>query len=334
MTRCFRILLRPRFGMVVLLLLLSCSLSFAQDFEKKVFFIEIRPDISLEIVEWGGQGKPLIFLAGLGHAAHVFDDFAPRFCREFRVLGITRRGFGASTLPKDGYDLATLAEDIKIVLDSLRLDAAILVGHSLGGDEMTKFARLFPERVEALIYLEAAYDRVMARDSMMNYPDPPSNVPEPTEEDLASIASFREYYFRANGVKLPESEFLAICGWNPDGSWKDWRAPGWVYKAASEGLEHPDYTGINVPALAIYGVNYPITELYMDYNEQDSTIQSQMMVRYMAARKFDKLSRDQFGQNMKNGQVVEIENAGHSLYLTHADKTEKAMWEFLDKLKK
>ena len=235
--------------------------------------VRIHPGIQLEVIEWCSEGRPLVFLAGLGHAAYVFDEFAPRFCDKYRVVGITRRGYGGSSVPDTGFDLATLADDIRIVLDSLRIDKAILVGHSLGGDEMTRFAGLFPDRVKALIYLDAAHDRVATRDSLKNYPEPASNYPQPTEDDLASLTAFREYYFKVNGVRLPESEFLSICNWNEDGSFGGWKGSGGAYRAISENLEHPDYSKIKAPALAIYGVDYPITELYMDFVVQDSLVQ-------------------------------------------------------------
>src|SRR4051812_39477486 len=56
----------------------------------------IGPGVSLEVLDWGGRGPTLVFLAGGGNTAHVFDDFAPQFADSFHVIGITRRGFGAS----------------------------------------------------------------------------------------------------------------------------------------------------------------------------------------------------------------------------------------------
>lgn len=46
---------------------------------------------------------PVVFLAGLGFTAHVFDDFAPRLTDRHHVVAITRRGFGASSKPDGGY---------------------------------------------------------------------------------------------------------------------------------------------------------------------------------------------------------------------------------------
>jgi pimeloyl-ACP methyl ester carboxylesterase len=64
-----------------------------------VQFIAVDTNVKLEVLDWGGSGHPLIFLAGLGNTAHVFDKFAPKFTAKYHVYGITRRGFGDSSTP-------------------------------------------------------------------------------------------------------------------------------------------------------------------------------------------------------------------------------------------
>jgi hypothetical protein len=58
-----------------------------------VQFVTVDQDVKLEVLDWGGTGRPMIFLAGLGNDAHVFDSFAPKFTPHYHVYGITRRGF-------------------------------------------------------------------------------------------------------------------------------------------------------------------------------------------------------------------------------------------------
>src|SRR5215813_4190054 len=59
--------------------------------------ITVDDGVRLEVLEWGGgSGRPVVFLAGGGNTAHVFDDFAPQLTAGHHVYGITRRGFGAS----------------------------------------------------------------------------------------------------------------------------------------------------------------------------------------------------------------------------------------------
>src|SRR5882724_179247 len=64
-----------------------------------VQFVSVDKDIKLEVLDWGGTGRPMLFLAGLGASAHTFDNFAPKFTARYHVYGITRRGFGASSKP-------------------------------------------------------------------------------------------------------------------------------------------------------------------------------------------------------------------------------------------
>lgn len=117
--------------------------------------------IRLHYVDWGGTGTPMLFLGGGGNGgAHTFDSFAPRFTDHFEVLGLTRRGGGLSDKPPSSYDTNTLATDIAGFLDALHISRAILVGYSLAGAEMTRFAGTYPNRVRALVYLDAVVDYV------------------------------------------------------------------------------------------------------------------------------------------------------------------------------
>jgi pimeloyl-ACP methyl ester carboxylesterase len=62
--------------------------------------------ITLQYLDWGGDGQPLLLLAGLFGSAHGFDDLAPQLRDHFRVIALTRRGHGRSTRPANGYSLA------------------------------------------------------------------------------------------------------------------------------------------------------------------------------------------------------------------------------------
>jgi non-heme chloroperoxidase len=64
-----------------------------------VQFVTVDKDVKLEVLDWGGTGRPIVLLAGLGDTAHVFDDFAPKLTTGYHVYGITRRGFCASSAP-------------------------------------------------------------------------------------------------------------------------------------------------------------------------------------------------------------------------------------------
>jgi non-heme chloroperoxidase len=125
-----------------------------------VQFVTVEKDVKLEVLDWGGTGRPIVLLAGLGDTAHLFDDFAPKLTSEYHVYGITRRGFGASSAPAPdptNYSATRLGDDVLAVMDALKIDRPVLVGHSLGGEELTTVADRHPERVAGLVYLDAGY---------------------------------------------------------------------------------------------------------------------------------------------------------------------------------
>ena len=120
-------------------------------------FVQVDEDVALEVLDWGGEGRPVVLIAGLGNTAHVFDDFAIRV-REFgRVFGVSRRGYGASSRPESGYEVARLGEDVIALLEALDIESPILVGHSLAGQEISFVASRHPERIAGAVYLDAAY---------------------------------------------------------------------------------------------------------------------------------------------------------------------------------
>jgi len=126
----------------------------------KIQFVAVDKDVKLEVLDWGGAGRALVLLAGGGDTAHVYDDFAPKLTSQYHVYGITRRGFGASSAPipdEHNYSADRLGDDVLGVLDALKLDRPVLVGHSLAGEELSSIGSRRPERVAGLIYLEAAY---------------------------------------------------------------------------------------------------------------------------------------------------------------------------------
>jgi pimeloyl-ACP methyl ester carboxylesterase len=122
-----------------------------------VQLITVDKEVRLEVLDWGGTGRPLVFLAGLGNTAHIFDKFAPKFTDRNHVYGFTRRGFGASSAPATGYSGDRLGDDVVAVCDSLKLNQPVLVGHSLAGEELSSVGTRHPDRVSGLIYLDAAY---------------------------------------------------------------------------------------------------------------------------------------------------------------------------------
>ena len=125
-----------------------------------VQFVPVEPNVKLEVLDWGGTGRPLILLAGLGNTAHIFDKFAPKLTSTYHVYGITRRGYGVSSAPtpsSSNYSADRLGDDVLAVIDALKLDRPILAGHSIAGEELSSVGSRYPNKVAGLIYLDAGY---------------------------------------------------------------------------------------------------------------------------------------------------------------------------------
>ena len=98
--------------------------------------------------EISGEGTPLVLIHGWGQDLRIWDHQVPEFERHYRVIRYDRRGYGKST----GYSDATAdPEDLRILLDSLGIRSAILLGLSAGARSALNFAVAFPDRVKALV---------------------------------------------------------------------------------------------------------------------------------------------------------------------------------------
>jgi non-heme chloroperoxidase len=120
-------------------------------------FVRVEKGVRLEVLDWGGSGRALVLLGGGGDTAHVFDDFAPKLTATFHVYGITRRGFGESGFSASENAAERLGQDVITVLDSLKLNKPVLVGHSIAGAELSFVASRRPRSVAGLVYLDAGY---------------------------------------------------------------------------------------------------------------------------------------------------------------------------------
>jgi len=115
-------------------------------------FVEAQ-GIHLHYLDFGGSGLQVLFLHGVHGDATNFAEFAPRFADEYRVLAVTRRGWGKSESPPWGYDVATQSEDVLAFLDALGLEKTVLISNSRS-PELIYIAEHHPERLSGLVFLD------------------------------------------------------------------------------------------------------------------------------------------------------------------------------------
>jgi non-heme chloroperoxidase len=289
-------------------------------------FVEVEPGVKLEVLDWGGSGQPVLLLAGHGDTGHVFDDFAPRLTSGFRVFAITRRGFGASSQPVQGYGLATMVQDIARVADTLKLGRVNLAGHSIAGDEMTRFALTYPDRVGKLVYLEAAYDRVEAQRVEASFPKMPPPPPEARES--GSPEAVRALLARTE-ILMPESEIRATRIFGPDGLYLRPVTPESIVLAVARMVEHPDYRSIRAQILAIYAVYQTPADLSARYKTADSGTRQGLDQVFALWQSFAKGQRELLRKSVPRARVDEIQGASHYVFISNRDRVLKDILAFL-----
>ena len=101
--------------------------------------ITTRDGTQIFYKDWG-TGQPVIFSHGWPLNADAWDDQAMLVASNgYRAIAHDRRGHGRSSQPWDGNDLDTYADDLAQLLDTLEVRDAVLVGHSTGGGEVTRY---------------------------------------------------------------------------------------------------------------------------------------------------------------------------------------------------
>lgn len=98
-----------------------------------------------------GTGKSLVLISGLGYSSWQWHKMVPLLAEHFQVITFDNRGVGQSDKPAGPYTAAMLAQDTVGLLDALKIDKAIIAGHSMGGFIAQAIALDFPQRVEKLI---------------------------------------------------------------------------------------------------------------------------------------------------------------------------------------
>ncbi len=221
-----------------------------------VQFVAVDHNVRLEVLDWGGTGRPVVLLAGGGNTAHIFDEFAPKLTANYHVYGITRRGYGASGFSATDDPADRLGDDVVAVIGALKLSRPVLVGHSIAGAELSSVANRHPDRVAGLVYLDAGYsyafDNGKGANAMemqrLQAPQPPP----PGRADLASFSALTKYYERVNGFRFPEAELRQLRESTPDGGvGKERDFPGGALIMPLL-MDARKYIDIPVPALVIF----------------------------------------------------------------------------------
>jgi non-heme chloroperoxidase len=278
--------------------------------------------VRLHYLDWGGSGPVLLFLAGLGCNAYIFDKFAPRFADKFHVLALTRRWHGDSDYPETGCDPDTLTEDVRRFLDALKIDQVILVGHSMARVELSRFAALYPQRLIKLVFLDAAYDTACLEDKAAREKNPlrkmipawPEDGPDSIEECVATVKRLYPALAAVWGEVLDE-HILHEVQINSDGKVVDKMSDA-ISTAFNDMLAsfEPGYSNIQAPVLSFFAIPDGYDHLSSDYMTEEQKAQ---VLAYFKTVLGPYLRQyiEKFQQNVPHAKIVEIPNGHHYCFM-------------------
>ena len=284
--------------------------------------------IRLHYLDWGGSGPTLILIHGYRNNPHLFDDLAPAFTDRFRVIAYARRGHGQSEA-KGPYDTATLTEDLRGLMDGLGIAKAHLAGFSMGGDEITAMAGAHPERVDRIVYLDAAYDWADPAFGPAFKAIPPIYM-NPPATALKSLEAFRAYqrtvwFPGVSDASRYEAYIRDLVAVQPDGTVRP-RMSDSVAQALANTLlmDRREYTEVHSPALAIYG------ETMLDVRNGGSARNTESLAweqKYMAPFRLASLERVR--RELPGVEVVNVPGTHMDFLFTSREQVVAAMRRFL-----
>jgi pimeloyl-ACP methyl ester carboxylesterase len=284
----------------------------------RVSFVTVAPGVRLEVLDWGGTGPLVVFLSGFGNTSHVFDGFAPQFTSAHRVIGLTRRGFGASSRPTNGYDSATLSHDILTVLDSLGVRRATFIAHSFGGSELNDLGAFHADRVSRLVYLDASYDfaRLYA-DSMWQHAFP---IPRPAAPTTGARDDLRRWFGLVMGPALPDDEIDALTSAGASDA---------IGARLQRGAAAVELRRITPPVLALWAMPRSPSDQYPYWASLAAADRRRLSESFRMQQSVRRTHLEAFRMQVPNAHIVPIVGGRHYLFLSQPETVARAMRAWL-----
>jgi len=223
-------------------------------------------------------------------------------------------------------------DDVLAVLDALKLQRPVLVGHSIGGQELSSVATRHPARVAALVYLEAGYPYAFDNgtgptlNEMQGLRSP--QPPPPGDADLASFMALRQYFLRVQGFAVPEAELRQQRPVGPDGRvGKPRDFPG--YSTLLAGMKK--YFDIRVPALVFFALPHGLGRWVDD--SADPKVGAEAQAYSSALTRLTTRQAQLIEDGVRTARVVKLPGAHHYIHLSNQADVIREMRSFLDRVR-
>ena len=269
------------------------------------YYVRVEKNVKVYVEDVNPEGKKtILFLHGWPGSYKLYEyqfDVFPKM--GYRCIGLDTRGFGNSDKPWHGYDYDRLSDDVRCVIEALKLEDITLAGHSTGGAIAVRYmARHDGYGVSKLALIAAAVPSLIQR-SHFPYGQKKEvieNIIEETYNDKPKmLRGFGEMFFFQD-ISEPFSEWffslgLEAASWATISIAKTWLGEEELFS---------DLKKIKVPTIILHGIHdkvclFPLAE----------------------AQK----------KGIKNSKLVPFEYSGHGLFYDEKDKFNKELMKFIEK---
>ena len=290
------------------LLLLAVSTAFSQSQRKPASlgreeYIEVEKNVKLHVTDLG-EGKPVVLIHGWPLSDAMYEyQYAELIQKGYRVIGITLRGFGLSDKPGGAYNYDVYADDIKVILDKLKIEGATIGGFSMGGATVIHYVAKYDAAHVSKLALFGAAAPLWTKRADFNYGFW-------TKEDVNGLIALnntnRPQLFENFGKIFPSNETSLTAG---QGAWLGTiqaqaspYAMGESMKALRDTDLREDLKKIKIPTLILHGT-------------QDKICSYELA--------------EQMHKSIANSTLVPFEKSGHALFIEELPKFNAELIKFI-----
>lgn len=284
----------------------------SQNNNLKMAYMDAQPKVS--------NGKIIMLLHGKNFNGAYWEKTAKDLSdKGFRVIIPDQIGFGKSSKPQSyQFSFSQLADNTKAILDDLKIDKLIVLGHSMGGMVATRFTLLYPEKVQKLIL-----ENPIGLEDYKTFASY-QTIDQAYQLELKNTAeSYKNYqlkFYYDNKWKAEYQPWLdLIAGWTLH---KDYPKVAWDGALTSDMIYNQpvcyEFKNIKVPTLLIIGTR-DRTAIGKDRTPKE--LQPKMGQYQELGKKTQ--------QQIAGSKLVEIENVGHLPHIEVYDKFWNALYDFI-----
>lgn len=267
-------------------------------------YIEVEKGVKLHVTDIG-DGKPIVLIHGWPLSDAMYEyQYQSLAQKGFRVIGITLRGFGQSDRPYGKYNFDVFSDDIKVVLEKLNIQDAVLGGFSMGGAVVIHYVTKYnAAHINKLALFAAAAPSWAQRD------DFPYGVPKENVEGLIqSTLTQRQDLIESFGAQFPAKEgniSKNVVKWLENINLQAWPYAITQSITALRDLDlRPSLSKIKIPTVVFNGVHDKLCSIEL---------------------------AEQLQKGILNSYLVRFENSGHALFVEEAEKFNNELAAFAKK---